>query len=66
MKLADGYPRILAPDHSAGHKGRVKARASAVTVFTVNYLASENQIFTELYQRSLIMSWIKDTLINEL
>ena len=51
MKLADGYPQWLERDQSAGHAVRTKERVTAVSVFTVNYIVSENRVFTELYQR---------------
>jgi len=54
MKLAPGYPEFPSErDKKDGHALRAKNRNTARAVFTVQYLAAENMIFTELYQRSL-------------
>jgi hypothetical protein len=54
MKLAPGYPEFPSErDRTAGHALRTKNRNTARAVFTVEYLAGEDMIFTELYQRSL-------------
>ena len=54
MKLAPGYPEFPSEcDRTAGHALRTKNRNTSRAVFTVEYLAGEDMIFTELYQRSL-------------
>jgi len=54
MKLAPGYPATpTSRDQSPGHDLRTKKRLTSLAVFTVEYLAKEDMIFTELYYRSL-------------